>query len=73
MSIKVIFVFEDFLTVLAYVIGRFGVDKYHVTSHVNLLLREFAAEFALYNGGSVHVNGVNKELHDILSCKIFTV
>ena len=42
MSIQVIFVFENFLAELANVIGGFGVDKYHVTSHVNPLLREFA-------------------------------
>jgi hypothetical protein len=35
-------VFEFFLAKLANVIGRFGMDKYHVTSHVNPLLREFA-------------------------------
>ena len=65
--------FEDFLTILAYVIGRFGVDKYHMPPHVNLLLRVFSTEFALYNSRSVHVNRVNKELHDILSCNNLVV
>ena len=74
MSIQIIFVFENFLAELANVIGRFGMDKYHVTSHVNPLLREFATEFALYDGGSARfVNRVNKELHDILSCNNLVV
>ena len=67
MPITVITILENFLAILANIVGRFGVRIPHVTSHVMFKISAFAAKQTFENGLSFLImNGLKKLIINIV-------